>query len=107
MSVRTTTCSKIKSCDTGLEIRVLAGCVYLICETTELSVIKFIYHHYFSLAAIAQSVATCYGLDGPRVVSRWGRDFPQPSIEALRPTQLPVQRGTGLFPGGKAAGAWR
>ena len=56
MSVRTTTCSKIKSCDTGLEIRVLAGCVYLICETTELSVIKFIYHHYFSLAAIAQSV---------------------------------------------------
>jgi hypothetical protein len=45
-----------KSCDTGLEIRVLAECVYLICETTELSVIEFIYHHYFSLAAIAQSV---------------------------------------------------
>jgi hypothetical protein len=23
-------------------------------------------------------VSTCYGLDGPEIESRWGRDFPHP-----------------------------
>ena len=36
-------------------------------------------------------IATAYGLDGPGIESRWGRDFPHLSRPALRPTQPPVQ----------------
>jgi hypothetical protein len=36
-------------------------------------------------------IATAYGLDGPGIESRWGRDFPHLSRQALRPTQPPVQ----------------
>ena len=36
-----------------------------------------------------------------------GRDFQHLSIPALGPTQLPIQWAPGLFPGVKAAGAWR
>jgi len=49
-------------------------------------------------------VATCYGLDGQRIESRWGRDFPRPSRPALGPTQPPIQWVLSLFPGGKAGG---
>ena len=52
-------------------------------------------------------IATRYGLDGPGIKSRWGRDFPYLSRPALGPTQPPLQWVPGLFPGGKAAGAWR
>ena len=52
-------------------------------------------------------MATRYGLDGPRIESRWGRDFPHPSRPAPRPIQPPVQWVPGLLPEGKAAGAWR
>jgi hypothetical protein len=51
-------------------------------------------------------IATRYGLDGPGIEFRWGRDFPQPSRSALGPTQPPIQWVPGLFPGGKAAWAW-
>jgi len=40
-------------------------------------------------------IATRYGLDGPEIESRWGRDFPHPSRPAVGPTQPPVQ----LVPG--------
>ena len=36
-------------------------------------------------------VATGYGLDGPGIESRWGRDFPHLSRPALGPTHPPVQ----------------
>ena len=43
---------------------------------------------------------TDYGLDGPGIESRGGRDFPHLSRLALRPTQPPVQWAP-VFPGGK------
>jgi len=36
-------------------------------------------------------IATHYGLNGPGIESRWGRDFPHPSRPALRPKQPPIQ----------------
>ena len=35
-------------------------------------------------------IPTAYGLDGPRIQSRWGRDFPHPSIPGLGPTVEPL-----------------
>ena len=46
-------------------------------------------------------IATDYGLDGPGIESRWGRDFPHLSRPTLGPTQPPVQWVTGFFSGGK------
>jgi hypothetical protein len=42
-------------------------------------------------------IATAYGLDGPGIESRWGRDFS--TCPALRPTQPPVQWVPGLSRG--------
>ena len=44
-------------------------------------------------------IATAYGLDGPGIESRQGRDFPHLSRPALRPTQPPVQWVPGLSQG--------
>jgi len=49
-------------------------------------------------------IATRYGLDGPEIESRWGRDFPQPSTPTLGPTQPPVQWVPGLYRGLKRPG---
>jgi hypothetical protein len=51
-------------------------------------------------------VAARYGMDGPGIEFRWGRDFPHPSRPALGPNQRPIQWVPGLF-WGKAAEAWR
>jgi hypothetical protein len=45
-------------------------------------------------------IATGYGLDGPGIESRWGRDFLHLSRPALGPTQPSVQSVL-LFPGGR------
>jgi hypothetical protein len=44
-------------------------------------------------------IATGYGLDGPGVESRWGRNFSHTSRPALRLTQPPVQWVPGLSRG--------
>ena len=41
-------------------------------------------------------MATRYGLEGPGIESRWGRNFPHLSRPALRPIQPPVQWVPGL-----------
>jgi hypothetical protein len=45
-------------------------------------------------------IATGYGLDGPRIESQWGRDFPHLSRPALGPLSL-LYNGYRIFPGGK------
>ena len=58
-------------------------------------------------AGIAQSVETRYGLNGPRIESRCGLDFPHPSRPALGPTQTAVQWLPSFCPRGRATGAYR
>ena len=41
-------------------------------------------------------IATRYGLGGPGIEPRWGRDFPQSSSPTLAPTQLSIQWVPGL-----------
>ena len=55
----------------------------------------------------AIGIATRYGLDGPGIKSRCGRDFPHPSKLVLVPTKPPIHCVPGLFLGSTAARAWR
>ena len=50
-------------------------------------------------------IATRYGLEGPGIESRWGRNFPHLSRPAPNPPSL-LYNGYRVFPGVKAAGAW-
>jgi len=49
----------------------------------------------------AVGIAIRYGLDGPRIKFRWGKDFSHPSRPVIGLIQPPVQRTPGLFPRGK------
>ena len=48
------------------------------------------------------SIATGYGLDGPGIESRWGRDFPHLSRRVLGAHPASCTMGTGSFPGVKS-----
>jgi hypothetical protein len=47
----------------------------------------------------AVSIGTRYGLDGLRIESQWGKDFPHPSRPALGSTHPPIQWVPGLSRG--------
>ena len=57
---------------------------------THLLLILFIYRYLVVHLTSSVGIATRYGMDGPGIGSRWGRDFPQPSIPDLGPTQTLV-----------------
>jgi hypothetical protein len=52
-------------------------------------------------------IVTRYGLDGPGIESRWGARFSAPVQTGPGAHPVSCTMGTGCFPGGKAAGAWR
>jgi hypothetical protein len=49
-------------------------------------------------------IATDYGLDGPGIESRWGRDFSHTFIRPDQPWPASCTMGTGSFPGVKRLG---
>jgi hypothetical protein len=57
-------------------------------------------YYYYILSVVGQDsvvgIATRYGLDGPGIESRWGRNFPHPSRQALGLTHPPIQWVTAL-----------
>jgi len=63
-------------------------------------------HYYFVAVRFSNTVghdssvgiATRYGLDGPGIESRRGRNFPHSSRPVLGPTQLPIKWVLGSFP---------
>jgi hypothetical protein len=60
-------------------------------------VIFILYTSYYVGRDSSVGIATRYGLDGPGIEFRWGRDFQHRSRPNLGPTQPPVQRVPGLF----------
>jgi hypothetical protein len=51
-------------------------------------------------------IASRYGLDGPGIETRWGEIFRTCPDRPLGPPRL-LYNGYQVFPGGKAARAWR
>ena len=50
----------------------------------------YVFINYIEGRDSSVDIATRYGLDGPVIKSRWGRDFPHPSRPALGSTQPPI-----------------
>ena len=61
--------------------------------------IAFLCHIFTLTRHTPVGIATRYGLQGPVIESRWGRDFPHLSKPALGPTQPPIQWAPGLYRG--------
>jgi hypothetical protein len=59
--------------------------MYAVCEMQKTVVV--IRQVYNQQPAISVGIATGYGLDGPGIEYRWGRDFPHLFRTALGPTQ--------------------
>ena len=76
--------------------KVAKVCLLFIVQLLDL----MLYNQSVSEPGSVVGIATAYGLDGPGIGSRWGRDFPHLSRPSLRPTQPPVQ-WVPVFPGGK------
>jgi hypothetical protein len=85
---------------TGL---VLVSVITVICYDFLAPKIKiyefYVRYPYPSGLCSSVGIATGYGIDGPGIYSRWGRDFPHLSRPALGSNQPPVQRVPGLSRG--------
>ena len=67
----------------------------------------YIYNHLTVGRDSSVSIATYYGLDGPGIESRWGSRFSAPVQTRPEAHSASCTMGTGSFPGGEEAGAWR
>ena len=98
---------KIKSKDLYLVISAVSSdetmMVMMMGEKVEMTVIiNRTYHPVYMGWNSSVGIATCYGLDGPGIESRWGQDFPHPFRPTLRPSLL--YNGYRVFLGGKSTG---
>ena len=62
-------------------------------------------HTYTRGPVISVGIATGYGLDGPGIEFRWGRDFPHMFQTGSGAQPTPCAMGTGSFPGVKSGRA--